>query len=40
VPFIYLAQMSEWSGAREALEGAAKVAIAEDWEQLLSMLGV
>ena len=38
--FVYLAQYSEWRGAREALQGAPRVAWANNWDELLRAFGV
>jgi hypothetical protein len=38
--FVYLAQMSEWSSAREALAGATEVSWASTLSELCRTLGV
>jgi phosphoglycolate phosphatase-like HAD superfamily hydrolase len=38
--FVYLAQYSEWRGARETLRDAPRVAWANDWDELLRAFGV
>jgi phosphoglycolate phosphatase-like HAD superfamily hydrolase len=38
--FVYLAQYSEWRGAREALQDAPRVAWANNWDELLHAFGV
>lgn len=40
VHFVYLAQFSEWGGAREVLRDAEGVTWADDWASLLAALGV
>jgi phosphoglycolate phosphatase-like HAD superfamily hydrolase len=40
VPFIYLNQYSEWTGAAEALAEAPATLRAETWSELLALLGV
>lgn len=40
VPFVFLASMSGWTGAAEALEGQPGVGWADDWPALLDALGV
>ncbi|HJL17469.1 MAG TPA: hypothetical protein RMH99_17500 [Sandaracinaceae bacterium LLY-WYZ-13_1] len=40
VPFVYLASMSGWTGAAEALDGERDVFWADDWPTLLDALGV
>jgi phosphoglycolate phosphatase-like HAD superfamily hydrolase len=38
--FVYLAELSEWLGAREQLAAAEPVTVAESWQELLQGLGV
>jgi phosphoglycolate phosphatase-like HAD superfamily hydrolase len=38
IHFIYLAEFSEWTGAREALAGAPRVSVAESWTDLTRAL--
>ena len=38
VPFVFLAEMSEWSGGRSAVEATPTAAVAETWEELLAAL--
>lgn len=40
IHFVYLAEHSEWLGAREQLAQAEPVSVAETWQELLLALGV
>jgi hypothetical protein len=37
--FVYLAEHSEWTGARHALSSASAVSVAETWSDLRLALG-
>lgn len=40
IHFVYLAEYSEWLGAREQLANAEPVSVAESWQELLLALGI